>query len=169
MATVTFSMTKKYTAISMTKKYTATTRLFFAISGTETATDLAPGSSFAEKQITSCAQVATSPLVLDPVIRNLGLTTTATELAKSVSATVPAGMVILDPAEPSELLGSRAMAELLDELTASYDMVLLDSPPVLPVTDAAVLSKLAGGALVVVGTERITDRSCSTRSSHSTP
>ena len=47
------------------------------------------------------------------------------------------------------------MAELLDELTASYDLVLLDSPPVLPVTDAAVLSKLAGGALVVVGTDRI--------------
>jgi succinoglycan biosynthesis transport protein ExoP len=60
------------------------------------------------------------------------------------------------PPNPSELLGFRAMAELLDELTASYDMVLLDSPPVLPVTDAAVLSKLADGALVVVvGTDRI--------------
>jgi capsular exopolysaccharide synthesis family protein len=59
------------------------------------------------------------------------------------------------PPNPSELLGSRAMAELLEELTANYDMVLLDSPPVLPVTDAAVVSKLAGGALVVVGTDRI--------------
>src|SRR4029450_3614830 len=40
-------------------------------------------------------------------------------------------------------------------LTASYDMVLLDSPPLLPVTDAAVLTKMAGGALVVVGADRI--------------
>jgi Mrp family chromosome partitioning ATPase len=47
------------------------------------------------------------------------------------------------------------MADLLDRLSASYDMVLLDSPPLLPVTDAVVLSKLAGGALVVVGADRI--------------
>lgn len=47
---------------SMTKQYTATTRLFFAVSGTETVTELAQGSTFAEKQITSYVQVATSPL-----------------------------------------------------------------------------------------------------------
>lgn len=47
------------------------------------------------------------------------------------------------------------MAELLENLTSTHDIVLLDSPPVLPVTDAAVLSKLAGGALVVVGADRI--------------
>ena len=47
------------------------------------------------------------------------------------------------------------MAGLLDRLSASYDMVLLDSPPLLPVTDAAVLTKMAGGALVVVGADRI--------------
>ena len=48
-----------------------------------------------------------------------------------------------------------AMADLLERLSASYDMVLLDSPPLLPVTDAVVLSNLAGGALVVVGVDRI--------------
>jgi Mrp family chromosome partitioning ATPase len=47
------------------------------------------------------------------------------------------------------------MAGLLDRLTESYDTVLLDSPPLLPVTDAAVLTKLAGGALVVVGADRL--------------
>jgi polysaccharide biosynthesis transport protein len=65
---------------------------------------------------------------------------------------LPAGQI---PPNPSELLGSPAMAGLLDRLTTSYDTVLLDSPPLLPVTDAAVLSKLAGGALVVVGADRI--------------
>jgi polysaccharide biosynthesis transport protein len=59
------------------------------------------------------------------------------------------------PPNPSELLGSTAMADLLEQLSTSYDMVLLDSPPLLPVTDAVVLSNLAGGALVVVGVDRI--------------
>jgi polysaccharide biosynthesis transport protein len=36
---------------SMTRQYTATTRLFFAVSGSETAADLAQGSTFAEKQM----------------------------------------------------------------------------------------------------------------------
>lgn len=59
------------------------------------------------------------------------------------------------PPNPSELLGSRAMAALLEQLTQSHDYVILDCPPLLPVTDAAVLSKLAGGALVVAGADRI--------------
>ncbi|HET9873720.1 MAG TPA: polysaccharide biosynthesis tyrosine autokinase, partial [Propionibacteriaceae bacterium] len=65
---------------------------------------------------------------------------------------LPAGQV---PPNPSELLGSKAMGALLQSLTETYDMVLLDSPPLLPVTDAAVLSKFAGGTLVVVGADRI--------------
>jgi capsular exopolysaccharide synthesis family protein len=64
---------------------------------------------------------------------------------------LPAGQV---PPNPSELLGSAAMASLLERLSASYDMVLLDSAPLLPVADAVVLSKLAGGALLVVGADR---------------
>ena len=73
-------------------------------------------------------------------------------LGKTSLDLLPAGQI---PPNPSELLGSVAMAELLEQLSASYDMVLLDSPPLLPVTDAVVLSNLAGGALVVVGADRI--------------
>jgi capsular exopolysaccharide synthesis family protein len=65
---------------------------------------------------------------------------------------LPAGQV---PPNASELLGSAAMASLLERLSASYDMVLLDSPPLLPVTDAVVLSKMAGGTVVIVGADRI--------------
>jgi capsular exopolysaccharide synthesis family protein len=65
---------------------------------------------------------------------------------------LPAGQI---PPNPSELLGSPAMRALLDQLTATYDMVLIDSPPVLPVTDAAVLGRQVGGALVVAGMDRI--------------
>jgi succinoglycan biosynthesis transport protein ExoP len=73
-------------------------------------------------------------------------------LGKTALDLLPAGQI---PPNPSELLGSMAMADLLEQLSGSYDMVLLDSPPLLPVTDAVVLSNLAGGALVVVGADRI--------------
>lgn len=59
---------------------------------------------------------------------------------------LPAGLV---PPNPSELLGSAAMQALLELLTEQYDHVLLDAPPLLPVTDAAVLATLTSGAVVV--------------------
>jgi tyrosine-protein kinase len=93
---------------------------------------------------------------------SVGLTTVLIGRADVEDVVQPLGTTTLDllpagqlPPNPSELLGSPAMAGLLDRLTTSYDMVLLDSPPLLPVTDAAVLAKLAGGALVVVGADRI--------------
>lgn len=55
------------------------------------------------------------------------------------------------PPNPSELLGSAAMKHLLDDLSARFDYVLIDAPPLLPVTDAAVVSTLVDGAIVVAG------------------
>ena len=54
------------------------------------------------------------------------------------------------PPNPAELLQSNAMASLLDALRRSYEIVIIDSPPLLPVTDAALLSSQADGALLVV-------------------
>jgi capsular exopolysaccharide synthesis family protein len=54
------------------------------------------------------------------------------------------------PANPAELLNGPAARELFAALRAEFDLVLIDSPPVLPVTDAAVLSKDADGTLMVV-------------------
>jgi tyrosine-protein kinase Etk/Wzc len=53
------------------------------------------------------------------------------------------------PPNPSELLGSRKMKNLLEELKEKYDMILFDSPPVIAVTDAAVLSTLLDGVVLV--------------------
>ncbi|WP_138443883.1 polysaccharide biosynthesis tyrosine autokinase [Sinomonas susongensis] len=64
---------------------------------------------------------------------------------------LPAGSV---PPNPSELLGSAAMHSLVSRLENEFDYVLFDAPPLLPVTDAAVLSKTAGGAIVVVAAGR---------------
>jgi capsular exopolysaccharide synthesis family protein len=54
------------------------------------------------------------------------------------------------PPNPSELLQSKAMETLLTQLRAEFDVVLLDAPPLLPVTDAALLAAETDGALVVV-------------------
>lgn len=79
----------------LTPRYTASTRLFFGVQGAQSGSDLAQGSTFAENQLTSYAQVATSPLVLQPVIDQLGLQTTPTDLATQVSAFAPSGTVII--------------------------------------------------------------------------
>lgn len=53
------------------------------------------------------------------------------------------------PPNPSELLSSRRTSEILESLKRAFDVVLIDCPPVLPVTDAAVLSSKVEGTLVV--------------------
>ena len=60
---------------------------------------------------------------------------------------LPAGTV---PPNPAELLGSPRMADVVAALRLGYEKVLLDTPPLLPVTDAAVCSALADGVLLVV-------------------
>jgi non-specific protein-tyrosine kinase len=59
---------------------------------------------------------------------------------------LPSGPI---PPNPSELLGSTPMIELVHLLGSHADIVILDAPPLLPVTDAAVLSTVCDGALIV--------------------
>ncbi|MFW6772749.1 polysaccharide biosynthesis tyrosine autokinase [Nocardioides sp. CPCC 205120] len=54
------------------------------------------------------------------------------------------------PPNPAELIQSHAMGELLAEVRRDYDVVLIDAPPLLPVTDAALLAAQADGALLIV-------------------
>lgn len=53
------------------------------------------------------------------------------------------------PPNPSELLGSMAARKVLDELRSHFDYVIVDSSPLLAVTDAAVLATHADGVLVI--------------------
>ncbi|HWH30508.1 MAG TPA: polysaccharide biosynthesis tyrosine autokinase [Mycobacteriales bacterium] len=53
------------------------------------------------------------------------------------------------PPNPSELLGSRQMADVLHRLE-NRGLVLIDGPPLLPVTDAAVIARQVSGAVLVV-------------------
>lgn len=54
------------------------------------------------------------------------------------------------PPDPAEMLGSRAFEKLIEDARNVYDMILIDAPPVLAVTDAAVLSRLADGVVMVL-------------------
>lgn len=66
---------------------------------------------------------------------------------------LPAGQI---PPNPSELLGSQSMKNLLEKLEATYDIILIDTSPVLPVTDTAILSKITGGVVMVVAVGKTT-------------
>ncbi|MCA5922362.1 polysaccharide biosynthesis tyrosine autokinase [Curtobacterium oceanosedimentum] len=72
------------------------------------------------------------------------------------------GLVVLPsgslPPNATELVGSEAMRAVVQELERRHEVVLIDAPPLLPVTDAAALTKLTGGALLVVSMRRTTRR-----------
>ena len=55
------------------------------------------------------------------------------------------------PPNPSELLASRKMLEILAALGSEYDHVLVDSAPVLPVSDSVILSNVVDGVVLVAG------------------
>jgi len=54
------------------------------------------------------------------------------------------------PPNPAELLGSRRMKDLIEYTESFYDIVMIDAPPVLAVTDAKVISQIADGTLLVI-------------------
>ncbi len=58
---------------------------------------------------------------------------------------------------PAELLGSAAMQKLIESLRSTYDIILIDSPPYLPVADVSVISEFAD-ALIIVARYQKTDK-----------
>jgi len=54
------------------------------------------------------------------------------------------------PSNPSELLGSPRMRDVMAELQSQYDLVLVDSPPVIGVTDASVIAGIVDAIVVIV-------------------
>lgn len=60
---------------------------------------------------------------------------------------IPSGPI---PPNPAELLNSRKMKDLIEEVSQVFDVVLMDSPPILAVIDAVIISSFADGAIMVV-------------------
>ena len=59
---------------------------------------------------------------------------------------MPAGA---NPLNPAELLSSEATGALIDELRKEYDVILIDTPPVIPVTDSAIMAEHADGVVLI--------------------
>jgi protein-tyrosine kinase len=90
------------------------------------------------------------------IMNTKGLTNVLTKqihFHEAVQETVMENLNILTsgpiPPNPSELLASNAMKQLLEEAYKLYDLVLFDSPPILAVTDAQVLANLSDGSIMV--------------------
>lgn len=71
---------------------------------------------------------------------------------------LPAGPL---PGNPSEMIDSPAMRDLLTELRAAYDVILVDSPALLSVADGSILASQSDGALVVIDVQRARQRQVS--------
>ena len=82
-----------------------------------------------------------------------------TALADAVQATGIEGLDALTggviPPNPSELLGSEQMKNLLQRAKEQYDYVLIDTPPVMPVTDALIVSRFVDGMILVIASAEV--------------
>lgn len=94
------------------------------------------------------------------LMNNIGLTSVLTKQANlhdAIRETDVENLHILTsgpiPPNPSELLASNAMKQLLDDVYEIYDLVLFDAPPILAVTDAQVLANLTDGSILVTSSE----------------
>ena len=82
-----------------------------------------------------------------------------TALSDSVQKTSIEGLYALTggviPPNPSELLGSEQMKNLLQRAKEEYDYVLIDTPPVMPVTDALIVSRFVDGMILVIASAEV--------------
>ncbi|HEY4554635.1 MAG TPA: CpsD/CapB family tyrosine-protein kinase [Bacillaceae bacterium] len=87
----------------------------------------------------------------------LGLTNVLTRQATIEEAVKPSNVELLDimtsgpiPPNPAELLSSKGMVQFLADAKDEYDLVMFDTPPVLAVTDAQILSNKCDGTILVI-------------------
>ena len=89
----------------------------------------------------------------------LGDTPIATAI-QAADADLPIGLVASGPLppNPAELLASRRAVDVIEDLDRRCDLLLIDSPPILPVTDGLVISGLVDGVLLVASSGSSTKR-----------
>jgi len=95
-------------------------------------------------------QVAQEPGLSNVLTGAVALTAAIRQTQDPNLHVLPAGLL---PPNPAELLESPKYARLLEELGQTYDWIVIDAPPVMAVTDAAIISGNAGGVVFVVGSE----------------
>ncbi|WP_344937567.1 polysaccharide biosynthesis tyrosine autokinase [Sphaerisporangium flaviroseum] len=87
-----------------------------------------------------------SSALTDVLINRVELADAIQTWGEPSMSVLPSGRI---PPNPSELLGSQNMRKVIAELVAQYDIVIIDAPPLLPVTDAATLAAICDDVLLV--------------------
>lgn len=122
----------------------------------------------------SMAQAGKSVLVIDADLRNPvqhklfglenleGLSVALTEerdYTDYIQETTVDGVMVLTagpiPPNPAELVGSKRMKCLVEEVSGRFDLVLFDTPPIIAVTDAAILVQEADGVILVLASGQV--------------
>jgi len=92
------------------------------------------------------------------VANGIGLSSLLTRQAEKEKAILPTKVDNLSiltagpiPPNPAELLSSRAMEHLTEQLREEFDIIIFDAPPLLQVADSRITSKLTDGVVLVVG------------------
>jgi len=82
------------------------------------------------------------------------------DLDRCISGSIVKGLDVMpcgpDVPNPSELLNSERFAQIIEELADRYDRVVIDAPPVIPVTDACILGAIADVTLLVLRADKST-------------
>lgn len=94
--------------------------------------------------------VDTSIGLVDVLIGSVALTDALQQSSAGSLSILPSGPT---PPNPSELLQSENMRMLVNQLRGDWDIVLFDSPPLLPVSDAAILTKRTDGAIYIAAAD----------------
>ncbi|MGG5371366.1 CpsD/CapB family tyrosine-protein kinase [Enterococcus sp. AZ196] len=97
---------------------------------------------------------ATGSFLSEPEMENVFLTQGNTQVGSRLIETNIENLYLMPsgptPPNPSELLSSRRMQQLVDTLSESFDLVIFDMPPVVTVTDAQIMSSYVDGTILVV-------------------
>lgn len=163
-------------SLTATPRYSASSEVFVAAGGSASAGELAQLNIFTQERIRSYAELATTPLVLDPVVEQLGLDRTGEQLATQVEVTASPDTVLMtvtvtdtDPAvaarvadavveelavvvpqvEPAQADGSPSIS-IVTASTASTPTAPSSPDLVLNLALAAVLGLLVGVAVAVL-------------------
>lgn len=122
----------------------------------------------------SAAQSGKRVLIIDADLRNpsqhkvflqandVGLSTTLVEDVPSLNYVVHTSQEGLDlltsgpiPPNPADLLGSKRMKQILNAASLAYDIVFLDSPPTVSVTDSSILAQAVDGVVLVLSSGEV--------------
>ena len=114
-------------ASSVAPLYKSTSSVFVSSERGETTSELVQGSTFSQNLVQSYAQLATMPAVLDPVIKQLNLDTSAGQLASSVVAATPLNTVIIEITVSSE--SPARAAATADAITTSLSTLVQNLAP----------------------------------------